>query len=136
MAQMRRSVASLRIQGDDLIPAEVSELLGCAPTTSQRKGETIIGGTTGAKRVARTGHWHLRVAEQEPENLDGQIEEILAKLTGDLDTWRALRTAYRIDLFCGLFMEAGNEGLTISPESLVALGQRGIEFALDIYGPE
>jgi Domain of unknown function (DUF4279) len=133
---MHRSVATLRIQGDDLIPAEVSELLRCAPTTSHKKGDLIIGKRTGTERVARTGMWSLHSVDREPENLDGQIEEILAKLSGDIDAWRVLARRYRLDLFCGLFMEGGNEGLTISPASLIALGQRGIKLALDVYGPD
>jgi hypothetical protein len=132
---MHRSAATLRIQGDDLNPAEVSELLGCAPTTSQKKGDVIIGKRTGTERIARTGMWSLHSVDQEPENLERQIEEILAKLSRDIDTWCALGRRYRIDLFCGLFMEGGNEGLTVSPDSLIALGQRGIELALDVYGP-
>jgi hypothetical protein len=80
--------------------------------------------------------WSLSSADQEPEDLDGQVEEILGKLTSDMETWQALARRYRLDLFCGLFMRAGNEGLTISPASLLALGQRGITLGLDVYGPE
>jgi hypothetical protein len=135
MAQIHESVATLRIIGDDLIPSEVSGLLGCAPTHSQKKGDVLFGGRTGIERVARTGMWRLHSSDQEPENLDKHVDELLSKLTSDLDIWRALGKKYRIDLFCGLFMERENEGLSISPSSLVALGQRGIELGLDIYGP-
>jgi hypothetical protein len=133
---MHKSVATLRIRGDDLVPAEVSNLLRCAPTTSQTRGEVIVGGKTGIERIARTGMWSLHSADQEPENLDGQIEEILAKVTADIETWQGLARRHRADLFCGLFMEGGNEGLVISPASLVALGERGIELSLDVYGSE
>jgi hypothetical protein len=47
---------------------------------------------------------------------------------------RLLESKYRIDLFCGLFMEGTNEGLQISPETLHALGERGISLGLDMYG--
>jgi hypothetical protein len=57
-------------------------------------------------------------------------------VTGDIETWKALTSRFRVDLFCGLFMSGGNEGLAISPGVLFALGQRGIELALDVYGPE
>ena len=96
----------------------------------------IVGKKTGIERIARTGIWSLHSVDREPENLDSQIEEILAKVTGDIETWQALARRYRADLFCGLFMEGGNEGLVISPASLVALGERGIELALDVYGSE
>jgi len=136
MGHMQRSAATLRIVGDDLIPAEVSSLLGCAPTTAEHKGEVLFGKKTGSERIARIGTWRLESTNQEPENLDGQIEEILHKVTGEIETWNALTRRFRIDLFCGLFMGNGNEGLAISPGALFALGQRGIELALDVYGPE
>jgi hypothetical protein len=79
--------------------------------------------------------WSLECADQEPQNVDKQIEELLGKLTSDMEIWQALSKRYRVDFFCGLFMDSGNEGLTISADSLAALGERGIELALDVYGP-
>ena len=136
MGPMQRSAATLRIVGDDLVPAEVSSLLGCAPTMAQKKGELLVGKKTGTKRIARIGMWRLQSTDREPENLDGQIEEILGKVTEDVETWKALTRRFRVDLFCGLFMGSGNEGVAISPGALFALGQRGIELALDVYGPD
>ena len=103
MGAVRKSVATLRIVGDDLVPEEISR--------------------------------RLVVPTHEPGNLDMQIRELLDKVTSDLEVWRDLVHTYRVDLFCGLFMESGNDGVTLSPTSLAALGQRGIELQLDIYGP-
>lgn len=125
----------MRIIGDDLVPADISNLLKCAPTTSQKKGDAIVGRKTGIERVARTGMWSLQSSDQEPGNLDRQIEEVMAKLTEDMETWHRLARSYRLDLFCGLFMRVENEGIEISPASLAALGERGIKLKLDIYGP-
>jgi len=63
-----------------------------------------------------------------------QVAQILGRLSGDLEIWRSLESKYRIDLFCGLFMEGTNEGLQITPETLHALGERGISLGLDMYG--
>ena len=79
--------------------------------------------------------WSLHSEEQEPENLDRQIDEILGKLASNTEVWQTLARQYRTDLFCGLFMSGGNQGLSISPRSLLSLGQRGIELGLDVYGP-
>ena len=49
--------------------------------------------------------------------------------------WNELASKYDIDLFCGLFMEKGNEGMEISPKTLQALGERNILLGLDIYDP-
>ena len=116
MPLLRKTAATLRVIGADLVPEEISERLACAPTKS------------------RPGMWHLESTPREPGNLDVQIMEILSKVTNDLDVWQDLARAYDVNLFCGLFMDGGNEGLHVSPHSLAALGQRGIELQLDIYG--
>jgi len=81
-----------------------------------------------------TGMWRLRATKLAPGDLDAQIEEILSKLSSDMAVWKKLSERYHVDLFCGLFLASGNEGLTISPKSLADLGNRGIELGLDIYG--
>lgn len=133
MARLARSVATLRIIGDDLVPDEVSKLLGGTPTRAHRKGDEIP--LRGAQCLARTGMWRMAATETVPEDVDAQISEILGKLTPDLESWRSLASRFRVNLFCGLFMEEGNEGLSVSPSNLIALGERGIELDLDIYAP-
>lgn len=136
MAHMERSVVSLRIIGDSLVPDNISELLGSPPTHAPINGETLIGKKTGIKRVAKFGMWQMSVADSEPENLDGQIEEILGKLTDNLVVWSKISEQFEVDFFCGLFMGGSNEGLSLSPRTLAALGERGIELGLDIYAPD
>ena len=65
--------------------------------------------------------------------LMAKASHILGKLTNDLAIWRHIAARFHIDLFCGLFMDNEMEGLSISPESLTLLGERGIELGLDIY---
>ena len=55
-------------------------------------------------------------------------------MTDDLGVWKALTSSYEVDMFCGAFMQSGNDGLSISAESMLDLGTRGIELDLDIYG--
>lgn len=133
MAQLHKSAVTLRISGDDLIPEEITRLLGVSPSQAQTKGDKIIGKKTGNVRIAKCGMWRLCASDREPEDMDGQIQEILSQATDDLAVWQSLTKKYQADLFCGLFMRVGNEGLTISSESLAALGARGIEMGLDIY---
>jgi hypothetical protein len=52
-----------------------------------------------------------------------------------MGVWKALAARFRIDIFCGLFMEeSNNEGLDLSPETLILLGERRFVLALDVYG--
>lgn len=135
MAHLARSVASLRIFGEHLQPEELSKLLGCAPTKSWQKGHTQKS-KSGRRFVKKSGAWLLHASDAEPENLDGQVAELLEKLTSDIAVWSDLMQRFEVDLFCGWFMESSNEGVSISCATMRALAERGIELSLDIYGPD
>lgn len=132
MAQVSRSKVSLRVFGENLVPDEVSSLLHCQPTQSWCKGQVSSSG----QHVRKNGAWFLRVEASEPENLDGQLASLFARMTSDPEAWATLAQRFDVDLFCGLFLASSNEGLSISPDILRQLGERGIEFSLDIYGPD
>jgi Domain of unknown function (DUF4279) len=134
MAHLQRAVATLRISGDDLLPDEVSGLLGAGPTVSHAKGQEI-NLPSGRSSITKFGTWQLSAADTEPEDLDSQAAEILGQLTVDLAVWHDLGKRFDIDLFCGWFLGGSNEGVAISHQTLLALGERGIRLGLDIYGP-
>jgi hypothetical protein len=133
MAQVQKSVVTLRIASEDLVPDEITRLLGAAPTNTEVKGQKSVGPKTGNVRIAKFGMWRLCASDREPENMDAQIWEILNQTTDDLSVWRSIGEKHEIDLFCGLFLGGSNEVMTLSAESLAALGNRGIEIGLDIY---
>lgn len=132
MVAFDHSLATLRFFGDELLPDEISALLGATPTASHQKGQEFKGSHSGTVRIARTGSWRLSAPRREPEDLEAQIFEILDQLTGDLAVWQSL-ARFRPDLFCGLFMGSSNDGVSLSPRALLALGQRDIELGLDVY---
>jgi hypothetical protein len=134
MPGIAKSVVTLRIFGDTLLPEEVAPLIGSAATNSYRKGD-VERMRSGRTLVRKTGVWQLQVNDREPEDINAQVAEILARLTPDLSVWRSLCQQYEVDLFCGLFMNDSNEGLSLSVPTLMALGERGIELGFDVYGP-
>jgi hypothetical protein len=133
MAHLHRSVASLRICGDQLDPDEISRLLGGFPTLSYRKGD--VKKSKIRDIVRKSGAWMLNATDREPEDLDAQVEEILGQLTQDLAVWVSLSKNHRMDLFCGFFMEQTDEGVEISTQTLKALGERGIKLGFCVYAP-
>jgi len=133
MAELSKTAASLRISGDDLDPDEVAQLLGRKPDLARRKGE-IVQAASG-ERVSRTSVWSAKADHRTPGDLDLQVSELLAGTTDDLATWLRLADRYSVDVFCGFFMKDANEGLSISPQTLQTLGERGIALGLDIYAP-
>ncbi len=133
MAGLAKTLASLRFFGDDLDPDEVTTLLGCEPTSAERKGGKWIT-ARGIEKVSPRGSWRLVADECKPGDLDHQIAQLLGKLTEDLGVWRDLTARFKADVFCGLFMEESNEGLPVSPNTLEALGVRNLVLDFDIYG--
>ncbi|MEH6420466.1 DUF4279 domain-containing protein [Pseudomonas sp. CGJS7] len=134
MSSLHRTKACLRIWGDELIPDEVSALLGAPPSNSHSKGDELSIGL-GRVRIAKTGSWRLVAQQREPGDLDAQIGELFAQLSDDPAVWAQLGSRFELDLFCGLFMASGNDGEGIGPRNLRLLGERGIELILDIYDP-
>jgi Domain of unknown function (DUF4279) len=131
MSVLNRTAVSLRLFGDELNPDEVTRLLGKEPDKAERRGDIRPSGYT-----ARRGRWNVSAGHRAPGDLDGQIAELLAGTTDDLAVWQRLTSIYDADVFCGLFLEQGNEGVSVSPQTLRLLGERGIKLELDIYAPD
>ncbi len=134
MSELHETAVSLRFFGDDLDPDEVTPLLGAPPTVGVRKRGVWLT-ELGWEKVARTGSWRLEVARRSPGDLDGQIAELLAPLTSDMSVWKELVARFKADIFCALFLQEENEGVTLTPTTLVAVGSRGLLLDFDIYSP-
>ena len=132
MAALARSRAALRLFGDDLQPEEITALLGAPPTASRRRGEQ-----DDRRRNPRhwpTGAWILSADDLVPADPDRQVAQILDQLTADVAVWRSLAARFRVDMFCGWFMDEVNEGVSLSVATLRSLGERGILLDMDLYG--
>lgn len=130
-SQVRRHASHF---GDELNPDQISARLGASPTDSHRKGD-VKHLRNSEEYVHKTGMWRLNAADCEPEDLDGQVNELLAALTTDLSVWKDLSERNQIDLFRGLVMDESNEGFGLSSSTLTALAVRGIEIDFDVYAP-
>ena len=135
MSQLAKSVISLRVGGDAVLPEQVTALLGVQPSMSYRKGE-LHTASTGRSFVRPIGLWLLRGREAEPEDVDAQVAEMLGKMNQDLSAWHALASEFKVDLFLGLFMSGTNEGFTLSATTLSSLANRHVEVGFDIYAPD
>ena len=132
MPKLRQTSVSLRIFGDNLVPATISTLMEAEPTDSRVKGESVS--PTGKVRQ-RTGAWFREAADRTPGDLDAQIREILEGLTSDIGVWQELTGRFACDIYCGLFMESEGDGLELQPETIALLGDRGLRLNLQLYAP-
>lgn len=127
---------SLDIVGDDVDPDQVSSMLGAPPTTAHRKGDAIHGRDGKLRRHASSGQWSIEAIMDGADDFNVTLSKILETLTDDLDIWRQLSERFDTSFFCGVFLSDSNRGFTISAELMSALGERGLDVGLDIYGPE
>ena len=134
MAGIGRTVATIRIFGDDLDPDEISTLLGAKPIASARKGE-VRQFSSGRDVVACSGSWQFSAEDCCPGDLNVQIRSMFLQLTNDLAAWQQISHRYDFDMFCGLFMSVMNEGEDLQPDVLSMLCDRGLRLGLDVYGP-
>ena len=132
-----RCKVTLRVIGDDLLPEEVTQLLGCSPTQCETKGMPVLGDDGRLLRTAKSGAWRFIITSEEAGTAD--VEEVvlhlLGRLPSDRAVWQSLGDRFDIDLFCGLFMESNNRGFSLSPSVCRELAERGIEIGFDIYCP-
>ncbi|XJC81765.1 DUF4279 domain-containing protein (plasmid) [Delftia tsuruhatensis] len=71
------------------------------PTSAHVKGQQLPSSPSGRIGTKKSGMWCLRAKETEPEDLDGQVSELLGQVTSDLAVWGDIVTRFRVDLFCG-----------------------------------
>lgn len=134
MGAFDHSTASLRIFGDDLVPDEVTQILGCTPTMAYLKGQPR---RPGSKHCWRFGGWLLDAEDAEPEDLEAQINYILDQINPDLNVWREqILARFEVNFFCGLFMKSGNDGFELQPATMRRLAERELEIGFDVYDHE
>jgi hypothetical protein len=83
--------------------------------------------------VEPRGKWLLNIDHRAGVSLEAVVNELLDQMTNDLAVWADLTRRFRVDLFCGLQIEAWNRGLSFSPETLRRVADRGLPLGLDIY---
>jgi Domain of unknown function (DUF4279) len=131
---VERVKVSLRIFGEDLDPDEISVLLNCEPTRKARKGD-VVAEVEGHQRVSPFGSWLLGSTESESVDLEEQVLKLLPRVSPDRGVWQRLTQDYKVDLFCGVFLNEGswNRGFSLTPKVLKELADRNLMIGFDIY---
>jgi Domain of unknown function (DUF4279) len=123
---------SLRIFGDELVPGAISELLAAKPNISCIKGEQRF--TSSGIIFEKTGKWILHGNLPENAPLEDQINALLNAVTNDLSIWADLAGQdFRLEIFCGVFLEAFNRGFVLSKDLLSELSDRNLQLNMDLY---
>lgn len=122
---------TLRFWGDDLVPDDITQLLGINPTKSYTKGDVSRGKVY--DRIHKIGVWLYSLERCAGVSLEDRIDRLFNQLTANLSVWRELTTKFDADLFCGLWLKRWNRGLDLSQQMLQRISERGLSINLDIY---
>jgi len=129
-----RTLAELRIYGDELDPAIITSLLGIEPTTSQKKGE-VKTNSLGFQRAAKVGGWFLSSEEQvTSKDLRRHLDWLLSHLSPKAKELRNIQDmpSVQANVTCIWWSRYGDGGPTLWPEHMRALGELDLECGFDI----
>lgn len=135
MDSLQRASATLLINGDDLIPSDLTALLGATPRLGVLKGETYLT-SHGKEMVARTGMWHFGGDYRSPPDLDEQISALLSALPSESGLWSNLTLRFECWLSVGAYLNGWTGGITLSPSTLTLLSERSLPIDFDLYAAD
>src|SRR4051812_42302753 len=84
-----RLTMSLRVHAKEADWSKVSTLLGCQPD-------------------GKRGAWLLEAPPRLDGDMDAQVEQLISRTSTDLSAWAEVASIWRVDIFCGLFLERQN----------------------------
>jgi hypothetical protein len=129
-----RTLAKLRIYGDELDPISITSLLGIEPNNSQKKGE-IKRNSRGFEKKVKVGGWFLSSeGHVQSKDVRKHLDWLLARLVPVRDQLRALQATDGIVMAvtCIWWSAAGDGGPTLWPEQMHALAELNLECSFEL----
>ncbi len=131
---LQRAIVTLRIDGDDLDPQEVTHLLGDKPRLGVQKGQRYAG-HNGKEITARTGMWWFGEDWETMPDIGSQIAALLGRLTNDLAIWKSIASRFHCYICVGGHFHDWTGGLALKPDVLTLMAERGLSIDFDLYAP-
>jgi hypothetical protein len=130
--------ASLHVAEQDLLPNEVTRLIGSEPTEAESRGVPLLRDDGSIRRVPKSGRWSRVIKSQSTDEWD--ISEVIRLLfhglATDVSTWREIRKLGKIQVSLGLSLETSNKDFFLDEHLIAFLGERRISIWLDVYRDE
>jgi hypothetical protein len=126
---------SLGIKGPDLIPDEITALLGRAPDHAQQKGKPLYREDGSLMRMPTFGAWWAKLKRAQTDEWDcaAAIDDLLATMPREREIWLRIASRFDVALRVGLSMPFSGAGFELPPELMVYLGERQIVAGFDVY---
>ena len=129
MAPPDESSFTLAVYGEDLVPSEVTNLLGLQPTRSFERGYR----RNPTSRPMPHGAWFFEERGQPPRDPDDLARSVLIRFSAAPETWSRVRELYKVQLRVALQMASWNRGFAFSPTTLQLIAATGAELGFDLY---
>jgi len=123
---------SLRITADDLDPNQITQLLGCQPTSSHRRGDTF--GKRGYSY--KFGQWMLsteRLDFRTGKCCEEAFDEFVRSLPDSPTAWNRIAADYNAQVYICVWIRTWNRDFDISAFALGELARRKLQIHIDTY---
>lgn len=131
------AIVYLSLDGDDLIPDEISEALDVVPDKSWRKGDRRKpkrpGGSALPGHIYTFGHWDLNAPCSPDEEAEAQIAQLLTVLEGLPAALRTYVQRFKGTIVVAFSSGEVNFGFYLSADLIRRLGALGLAVVFDIY---
>jgi Domain of unknown function (DUF4279) len=135
-----RTIAVLRICGDELDPEALTKRLRITPSKSQRR-EQVFTNSLGRSRTAKVGGWFLSSEDNvHSKDLRRHLDWLIAQLRDVVRELTTLQNEPGIQMWITVIWWAKEGGgwFTLEPQHMRAMSEMNLEcqFELAFYGPE
>lgn len=119
---------TLCVYGENLVPAQISDMLGCDASCSHTRGEK-----KGPHSPAfPEGAWLLEERRFAPCDPNEMVETLFLRMSSDEAVWKELSSKYRIRVHLAVHTEQGI-CFDLSQSNLALIAARHAEMFVDIY---
>ena len=128
---------TLSINGDDVDPTAISDLLRVQPDSAWKKGERLpAAGKLGRRRSS--GRWSICLRREDTDEWDVEaaICSVLDRVAVQGDVWRSAVGGAEARIFVGLSLDSRNRGFGFSPQFLRWIADLQVQLDFDLYADE
>ena len=132
LSVMHEYSVELRISGAQLVPEDITQSLGVAPSLAREVGERKSEG-----RIWQEGLWAYNGLPADAQTCWGSLEEGLTFLLDRLEPLstqiQSYKQNYDLVIWCGHFQSSFDGGPTLSPKLMRRLADFGVDLYIDNY---
>ncbi len=127
--------ASLHVSGADLLPDNVTNLLGVSPSQSQIRGTPLLRDDGSVRYIPKFGRWSrtIKAAETDEWDISEVLKLLFSDMTTNLEDWAKVAHLGRIHISLGLSLAQTNQEFELDQDLLRFLGERSISVWFDVY---